>query len=138
MMIDDQTTSRLHDLVTTAFVVTWIVLALVGILASRRMRAPAKRRWMPRWMILIGVLFVFFSTTLTVLSARTWSSLGILLVIVPAVVLTTYLSIRFTKFCDKCGATLYNHNWLAPLRFCSKCGAELDTERAMKGDNLLE
>ena len=75
----------LHGLVTAAFVATWIVLAVVGFLGSRTMDAAAKRRWMPRWIILIGVLFVFFSTTLTVLSSRSWSSLGILFLVVPAV-----------------------------------------------------
>jgi membrane protease YdiL (CAAX protease family) len=137
-MMDDRTAGFLHILVTTVFVATWIVLAIVGFLGSRRMSAAAKRWWMPRWMILIALLFVFFATSLTVLSSRSWSSLGILIVLLPVVILISYLNIKFTKFCDKCGSTLYNYNWFQPMRFCSKCGAELDTFKSTGGDNFLE
>lgn len=136
--MDDRTAALLKGIVITAFVGTWITLAVVGLVASRRMGAAAKRWWWPRAMILVGALFVFFSTTLTVLESRSWSSLGILIVVVPAVVLISYLNIRFTKFCDKCGATLYSHNWFVPMTFCSKCGAELPTVKTSRGDNLLE
>jgi hypothetical protein len=136
--MDDRAAAVLTTLVTTAFVGTWIVLAVVGLLVSRRMDAAAKRRWMPRGVVFVGVLFVLFSTTLAVLESRSWSALGILIVLVPAVVLISYLNIKFTKFCDKCDATLYNHNWFVPMRFCSKCGANLDTVKPSHGDSLLE
>src|SRR5688500_17544777 len=125
--MDDQTATLLKNIITTAFVGTWITLGVVGFLVSRRMNAAAKRRWMPRGVILAGVLFVFCSAALAVLESRSWSSLGILIFVIPAIILISYLNIKFTEFCDKCGATLYSYNWLAPMRFCSKCGAELET-----------
>jgi hypothetical protein len=64
--------------------------------------------------------------------------LGILFLVVPAVVLISYLNIKVTKFCDNCGARLYNHTWFAPMRSCSKCGAELDAAKTTHGDSLLE
>ncbi|WP_165231781.1 hypothetical protein [Aquisphaera insulae] len=136
--MDDRTAAALEGIITTAFIGTWIVLAIVGFIASRRMSAAAKRRWAPREAILVGVLFVFFSTTMTVLQSRSWSSMSFLVLVVPAVVLISYLNIKFTKFCDKCNATLYNHNWFQPMRFCSKCGAEHDPVKPSQGDSLLE
>src|SRR3954467_14512168 len=112
--MDDRTAALLKGIVTTAFFGTWIALAVGGLDASRRMGAAEKRRWMPRGVIVVGALFVVFSTTLTVLESRSWSSLGILVAVVPAVVLISYLNIKSTKFCDKCGATLYDLDWFAP------------------------
>jgi NhaP-type Na+/H+ or K+/H+ antiporter len=137
-VIIDQTASSLHRIVTVAFFATWIILAAVGFFASRRMNAETKRRWMHRWIILIGLLFVLFATTLNVLSTRRWSSLGILFVIVPAVGLISYLNIKLTKFCDNCDATLYAQIGFKPMRFFSRCGAALDNTKATNGDSLLE
>lgn len=136
--MDQGTAELLHAVITAIFIGTWIVLAIVGGLVSRRMDAAAKRRWMPRWVILVGILFAIFATTLTILESRSLASAGILIVIVPAVALTSYLSTKFTKFCDNCGATLYNHNWFTPMRFCSKCGAKLVDGKPSKVDGLLE
>jgi hypothetical protein len=136
--MDDRTAGALQGFVTAAFLATWVILAIAGFLASKRMNAVAKRRWWPRWIVLVGVLFVFFSTTLTVLQSRSWSSLGILLIVVPAVILICYLNIKFIKFCDKCSATLYNQNWFTPMRFCSNCGAKLDAVRTEHDDRFLE
>lgn len=49
----------------------------------------------------------------------------ILLIVVPAVAFISFLNIRMTKFCDSCGATLYNTAWFRPMRFCSSCGASM-------------
>lgn len=136
--MDDHTAALLERIVTTAFVGTWIILAVLGFLVFRRMSAAGKRRWMPRFAVLAGILFVLFSTTLTVLQDPSWSSLRVLIFVIPAVVLIIYLNIKFTKFCDKCGATLYNYNWFDPMRFCSKCGAELDSIPSKKEGNLLK
>jgi hypothetical protein len=136
--MDDRTAATLKCIITTSFVGTWIGLAIAGFVISRRMSVAAKRRWAPRWMILIGTLFVFFSTALTVLESHTFSSLGILVIVVPAVVLISYLNIKFTRFCDKCGDTQYDYDWFLLQRFCSKCVAELDTVKPSSGDSLLE
>jgi hypothetical protein len=136
--MDDRTAAQLQSIVSTAFVGTWITLAIVGIVANRRMDIAAKRRWWPRWTILTGAFFVFFTTSLVVLGARSWSSLSILFVVVPAVVLICYLNIKFTRFCEKCGTTQYNSNWFSRMRFCSRCGAELDTAKPSQHDKRFE
>lgn len=136
--MDDRTASFLDSIVITVFVGTWIVLGILGFVASRRMNAAEKRKWMPRGMILVGVLFVIFSTTSMVLESRSSSTLAILFVTVPAVIVISYLNIKMTKFCDNCNATLYNHNWFSPMQFCSKCGAALGAIKPAHGDSTLE
>jgi hypothetical protein len=77
-------------------------------------------------MIFVGVLFIFFTTTIAVIGSQTWFSLGIMLITVPPVIVITAWNIKMTRFCDRCGATLTNPIWSSPMRFCSKCGANLD------------
>ena len=124
--MNDLTAPTLSGIVTACFVGTWIVLGITGFIVFYLQRDVAfKRKWFPRYVILAGVLFVFFSTTLMVLQSRSFSALGVLIVVVPMVVIITYLNIKFTRFCDKCGATVFDSNWFSPMKFCSKCGAEL-------------
>jgi hypothetical protein len=126
------------SLVWPTFIGTRLGLAIIGGLASWRMSAAAKRRWLTPWIILIGVLFICFSTTIFVLASRSWSSLAILIVNVPMVVWISYLNLKLTKFCDKCNATLFNRMNSPPIRLCPKCGAQLDTAKPLKGDWTLE
>jgi hypothetical protein len=136
--MNDHIASLLEGIITATFVGTWVILAVVGVVASRRMDAVAKRRWWPRGNILVGFLIIFFSTALMVLQSRSWSSLGILLESVPAVVLICYLNIKFTKFCNMCCAAQFNYSfWFAPLRFCSKCGSDLVTIKPSPGGSLM-
>ena len=95
-----------------------------------------KRKWFPRFVVLGAVLFAFFATTLIVLQRRSFSALGILVLVVPMVSLIAYLNIKFTKFCSKCGATIIDNNWFSPLKFCSKCGARLDPDKPQELDEL--
>jgi hypothetical protein len=135
--MDDRTAGALQGFVKAAFIATWVILPIVGFRVSRRMNVVAKRRWSPRYIVLVGILFVFFSTTLDVLQSRSWACLDILFFEVPAITLISYLKIRSTKFCDKCSATLFNRNLFTPMRFCSKCGAELDAVRPEHDDRFL-
>lgn len=123
--MNKQTVDLLETIINVAFPATWVALAIVGFVASRRLTPKVKRRWLPRFAILVGVLFVFFATSLSVLSSRTLSSLNVLILVVPATILITYLNIKFTNVCEKCGALQYSYNWFDPMKFCSKCGAEL-------------
>jgi hypothetical protein len=125
--VNDLAALSLSGIVTACFVVTWIVLGIGGFFLFNLNRDAAfKRKWFPRYMILVGVLFFFFSTTIMALQSRSFfAALGILLVVVPATWVISYLNIKLTRFCDACGATLYHYNWFSPMRFCSKCGAEL-------------
>lgn len=125
-------------MIVAAFFGTWIAVAIVVFAASRRMNAAAKRRWIPRAVILLGVLFIIVETTLFVLESGSWSSLGYLALLVPLVGSISYLQIKLTKYCDKCNATIAARSWFEPARFCSKCGAPVDTLKPARGDGLLE
>ena len=124
-----ETAHLLGGIVTALFVGTWIVLAIVGFfLFYHNKNAAFKRKYFPRYIVLVGVLFVFFTATLSVVSSGSLWSLGILVVIVPAIYLVSYMNLMMTKFCDKCGTTLTNMNPFTQMKFCSKCGAELDAK----------
>src|SRR5262249_33151390 len=90
-------TAALGDIAMACFIGTWIVLALGGsyILYLRR-DAAFKRKWFPRYVIVVGVLFVLFSTMLIVLQARSPPVLVVLAVVVPIVVGIAYLNINVT------------------------------------------
>jgi hypothetical protein len=130
--------AALSGIVTASFIGTWIILGIVGFfLFYLRRDAALKRQWFPRFVALVGFLFVLFATTLSVLSSRSLAGLGILVVVAPAVWLISYLNVKFTKFCDRCGTIAYQQNWFAPMNFCSRCGAELDAKPKFD-DDLLE
>ena len=115
----------LFEIVTVCFFGTWIVLGIVGfIVFSLPGDAAFKRKWFPRYAILAGILFVFFSSAIGVLGFGALASLGMLVFVVPAAVVFTCLNLAFTRFCDKCGASIFE---LSPTRYCSKCGAKLRT-----------
>jgi hypothetical protein len=136
--MDHHTAVVLKEIVTTAFIGTWIILGFVGLIACRWLDTAAKRRWMPRWGALVAVLFIVFSTALSVVESRSWSGLWILILVVPGVVLIAYLNNNSVKFCDKCDAFLWNYSWFTPMRFCSRCGALLDTSKRSRDNGLLE
>lgn len=99
------------------FFVCWLLLGIGSAIFLRSATYEIKKRWYPRFTIAAGVVFLGFIAL---------SGAGPFLVIaVPAVTLITYLNIRSTRFCPKCGKTLYQQGWSRP-NFCSKCGANLD------------
>lgn len=105
------------------FMVVWTVLGAISWWFFARNRDPKLKRRVMRWgMVGAGFLFTIF---VLVMSGEPW----ILLFVVPAVALISYLNIRFTKFCPSCGATLYNYNWFVRMKYCSRCGASLDTPK---------
>jgi hypothetical protein len=123
------TLSALQSIITACFVGTWIVLGAVGFLLFYLGKDVVfKRKWFPRNVMLGGLLFVFYSTTLFTLGSGLLGGLGVLVVVVPAVCLISWLNIKFTKFCGECGSTIVDQNWFSPMKFCSKCGAELDAK----------
>ena len=98
--------------------------------------AAFKRRWFPRFSIFAGGLFLAFVTAFIGVGPGAKGGLLVLTLMVPMLVLITFLNIKMTKFCDKCGATLINSNWFVPMRFCSKCGAALEGKPKSFEDRL--
>lgn len=133
----------LQSIVSIGFMLALILLAIAGSHADRRMDVSAKRRWAPRWVSLIGVSFIGFSASLSLLGQRgsgvPWIVLGFLGLQVVAIAVSFYHVLKVTRYCDKCNATQYPEYWCSPpLRFCSKCGAEMGTAKPPAGDGLLE
>jgi hypothetical protein len=130
-----ETVSVLTAAVAACFLGTWVVLGIGGIfLFHLRKDVAFKRKWFPWFIVLIGVLFVFFSTTIAVLSSQSLGALRALVFVVPVVCLISWLNIRCAKFCDKCGSTVYRQ--FSPMRFCPKCGAKLDAKPNTQHDTL--
>lgn len=98
----------------------WIVLGLIsaGFFFFNN-NAALKRKVFPPFVIGVGVLFLAFV-------ALMGFPAGMFFIIVPAIVLITFLNLRSTRFCNACGKTLINQNFLSAPKFCSKCGAALD------------
>jgi hypothetical protein len=100
----------------------WVVL---GIFSSAffflNKNAVLKRKVHPPFVIGVGVLFLTFGWLMGIPDQPFFFC-----VMVPAVVVITFLNIRNTRFCNSCGRTVFTQNPFAPPKFCSKCGAGLD------------
>ena len=108
------------------FIGVWVVL---GVFSAAfflfNNRAALKRKVHPPLVIGIGALFLGFVVLMDFpLDAFFY------FVLVPAVVLITYLNLRNTKFCSACGKTLISQNPFTRPRFCSRCGADLEDGNA--------
>jgi hypothetical protein len=101
----------LCQIVVVCFVGTWIVLGIGSIFAFWISKNVGfKKKWFPRFAVLVAVLFLLLSTSIMVLSSRSLNFLPFLTIEIPFLVLITYLNIKFTKVCDGCGATVQDLN----------------------------
>ncbi len=119
----------LNSVLTACFIGIWIVLGIFSVFAfqiSKNVRF--KKKWFPRFIVLGAVLFLLFFSSRMLLSSRSLDFLPWLAVVIPFLALICYVNLRFTKFCDHCGATLHSTNWFSRMRFCTKCGAEFDAK----------
>ncbi len=97
----------------------WILLAIVGFLLFYLNRNVAfKRRYLPWFLGLTGVLFIGF-----MLASGTPKFL--VLIIAPVAALIMYMNVKGIQFCDACGRTLIEQMSFSRPEFCSKCGASL-------------
>ncbi|WP_334078830.1 hypothetical protein [Microbulbifer sp. M83] len=97
----------------------WGVLGLIGfVMFFLGKDAQLKRKLWKPFVIATGALFIGFVCFMG-FGGET------LYIMVPATVLITFLNIRSTKFCDACGKTIINQNFLVEPEFCSKCGEKL-------------
>jgi len=106
--------------VFVGFIAVWIALGLglAGLMYFNR-DAAFKHRIFPPIAIGLNALFLVF----IILPGGPRTVLPFL---VPMIVLITFLNVKFTKFCDACGETVYQtRKSLRPAEFCPKCGAPL-------------
>jgi len=116
----------LTDAIMLSSIGIWIILGIGGFFLFHLWNNVAsKKKWFPRYLILEGALATFICTATAVLHFRSLWSLCVLVFLVPGVALIVYLGMKFTKFCDQCGAVIYDGNWFSPAKFCSACGADL-------------
>ena len=128
----------MKSVLVACFLGTWVVLGVGSFVVFVLGKDAAfKRRWFPRIVILVGVLFVLFSSAIMVSDGQISQLPAMLILILPMICLISYLNMRFTKFCGNCGKTLYSQNWFAPLIYCSACGAKIDT-KPKSDDRFLE
>lgn len=107
------------DLAFPVFVFTWIILGIISfIVFFLGKNAQLKRKLWPPFVIVGGVLFIGFAYTMG------FRGEGIYF-LVPVIILTSFLNIRFTKFCDGCGKIITNKNFLSKIESCPKCGEKL-------------
>jgi hypothetical protein len=101
------------------FMAFWGALGAVGAyLFYFKRDAEFKRKYFRWYVIFAGIIFLTFP----MLTGFPWF---MMVFACPFVALITYLNIRSTRFCDKCGRT--NRAQIPFLRpeHCSKCGAKL-------------
>ncbi len=84
--------------------------------------APRKRKLFRAGVLFITPVFGLGVILFAIFLARAPLAL---LIFLPALALIAFINLKTVKFCDRCGATLYNSNWFVPMRYCSRCGAEL-------------
>jgi len=105
------------------FMGVWIALGGTAVfLFMFGSNAEFKRRWFPRFVIFTGVLFFGFLTLFTFVEPKGPPPIA-LLIALPAIVLISYLNIKFTRFCGNCGKTIVAGNMMfTELKYCPSCG----------------
>jgi hypothetical protein len=101
------------------FVIVWVILCVWGTLFfTLNTDAKLKRKLYPWVMVSMGILFIL---------SMYWingKDITFLISGFPIVLVVSFISIKYTKFCNSCGRTMYSF----PLKseYCSKCGNKLD------------
>ncbi len=107
------------DEIFPMFFGTWVVLGIISfIIFFVSKDAQLKRKLWKTFVIGTGALFIGFVYLMGFGDEAFY-------IMVPAVILISFLNIRVTKFCDACGKTIINQNFLGKPEFCSKCGEKL-------------
>jgi hypothetical protein len=108
-----------HEEIVPFFFAVWVILGVGSALFFHFNRdAQLKKRLMPFFIIGTGVLFALFVLIMT-------GQPRILLFLVPAVALISWMNLRIINVCNACGRTVYNNVWFSKAEYCSKCGAKL-------------
>jgi hypothetical protein len=100
------------------FAGVWAVLGIGNFLFLTLNRdARLKRRVFPWILAGAGVLLVAFAAWVLPLLH--------VLILIPVLVLASWLVLRQMRFCDTCGRTLTEPSLVERMQSCSKCGARL-------------
>ncbi len=100
--------------------ITWIMLAAFGLYLWFVDDVRFNKRVFP-WFIPLPYL------VLLLLAVLHDPPVKVLAFIVVAVLFSVYTQIRFIRFCDCCGGTVYNGwLWFRRMKSCYHCGAKID------------
>ena len=105
-----------------AFFITWILLGAGGWFILWRARTAERKRRIHRWFTITASVLFFLFTCAFVAGGFPAT---VLFMVAPALVLITWLNLRFTNFCDGCNRMIYIQVLWRRLRFCPHCGAPL-------------
>jgi hypothetical protein len=94
----------------------WFALMIGLWIYAYRAGVATKQRWHTVLTILPGVVFFGFACVVA-------KSTRELLMIAPAVSVITYLHLKFSKLCERCGRVVRQH--FPRARFCTGCGAPI-------------
>lgn len=108
------------------FVGAWAILALAGFLMFYRGSTAAfKRRWF-RWFVgFSGALFAAYILLWTYPHWQDGMPPLLIFVALPMIAFISYVNIKVTKFCDRCGSSAFPLGGFTPPAQCPKCGAPL-------------
>ncbi|MFH1093362.1 MAG: hypothetical protein V1739_04300 [Candidatus Omnitrophota bacterium] len=107
------------DIIVPIFIGTWIVLGILSFyLFIIKNNYNFKVKYFKYFIILTGCLFAGFIS----LMGMPWQ---VHILVIPSLILISYLNIKFTKFCKNCGKTIIINMLFGKIKFCPHCGNEL-------------
>lgn len=110
------------DKVFPIFFGTWIILGILSFyLFFIKNDYQFKIKYYRFFVVLAGMIFIGFV-------AAMGAPKRIYIILIPAVALTMFLNIKFTRFCKTCGKTIINQIPFTSISFCPKCGSRLQDQ----------
>lgn len=104
------------------FMIVWAMFGLSTWLWIRsRPTADEKKLWHLRMTVSSGIVFALFVVFVLI----SWGQYFPLLIVLPFIVLITYLNLRFTFFCGSCGKMSHSQQWFSSTYHCPECGNKL-------------
>lgn len=113
----------------TFFLVCFVILAALGFAGGLFLRfnenVKLRKRFLPLYHIGLALLFAL----LFLVAVACGKSLS-LLIGIPIIAITTWINLRISFICEKCGKFNYEYSNFAKEVYCAKCGAKVETEHA--------
>ena len=105
-------------------------LALAALLLNIAIKnAALKRRWYPRALAVVLVLFdgfaVYYTTASTFRRGGSLEDAAGGLLLIPVLAYIFYVNVKTTRFCDHCGGAFSTYRRTTPLKVCPRCQTPL-------------
>lgn len=107
------------DKIFPFFIGTWIALGiLLFYLFFIKNDYDFKVKYFKYFVILTGLLFIGFNFLMK-------APLQVFIIMIPMIILISFLNIKYTRFCKNCGKTIIDILPFSKIKYCTKCGKEL-------------